>query len=825
MRCVLRFLFKMFFSLKIVHGERLVFTGPAIIMPNHVSFLDAILMYLFLPERVCFVVNTSIASNPIVAFGLRFRRHLAVDPLSPYSLRAIMGVVKEGFPVVLFPEGRISTTGSLMKIYAGAAMVAWKTNATIFPVILRGPEFSIVSRMQGKLRTRWFPSIQIYFDNSCGLSVDPSLNFRAQKGVLADKLLIIMQNALFAARREQHGGRDFFVRLTEAAKLYGMERPIVRDITRAVTYRKLIIGIHVMAGKLQSLLPEPEKTTGLLMPNAVAHVVALFALFRLGKTPAILNFSTGTKNVVDCAKNAEVKTVLTSRTFVEKGGFAELVAKLGETCRIIYLEDIGATVGTFDKLRGLWQQWLGADSTSGPESRLILFTSGTEGRPKGVVLSHDAILANIDQVASIIDYTPADRMLNALPMFHSFGLMAGTLLPLLGGVELYLYPSPLHYRIVPELAYDFNATVLLSTPTFLAGYGKMAHPYDFYDMRLVLAGGEKLNATVRQLWLEKFGLRVLEGYGSTETSPVLGLNTPLAYKTGSVGRFMPGVEWRLEPVPGVEKGGALFVKGPNLMDGYLHYDKGFQPVAEWFATGDVVEVDESGFISIQARLKRFAKVAGEMINLQVVEEAATASLPPGTHAVVAAPDSRKGEQLILFTSSKSPDRMALREHLLRTGHSALYVPAKIVTIEKVPLLGTGKRTILLCSDRLRKSRVKPHERHEISARRAVFVRFCRQHDIVYRASHHPARCFSRLVPAGGAGDIFIFLHYIVTLGRSSGRPLSEATHTDRRQHGQRCRRCDASGWNQSGAELRSGRNRRRDIQSCQIRNTALDDQK
>ena len=690
MRRILFRIFQLFFSLKILHAERLIFTGPSVIMPNHVSFLDAILLYLFLPESVCFVVNSEIARNPVVRFGLRFRRHLAVDPLNPYSLRAIMGVVTEGQPVVLFPEGRISTTGSLMKMYAGTAMVAWKTKASIFPVIFRGPEFSKFSRMSGKLKTRWFPPIEVYIDEPRGLCIDSNLNFKAQKGALADDLLEKMQNAMFAARREQHAGRDFFAQLLEASKLYGVNRPIVRDITRVFTYRKLITGIHVMAGKMRHFLHEEDSTVGILMPNAVAHVVVLFALFLMGKTPAILNFSTGIKNVADCARNAKVKTVLTSRTFVEKGGFTNFVEKLGESCRILYLEDIAATVGFTDKFLGLWRQWRGGKSASGPDSRLILFTSGTEGRPKGVVLSHDAVLANIDQVASVIDYTPSDRMMNALPMFHSFGLMAGTLLPLFGGLEVYLYPSPLHYRIVPELAYDFNATVLLSTPTFLAGYGKMAHPYDFYSMRLVLAGGEKLNAAVRQLWMEKFGIRVLEGYGITETSPVLALNTLLASKAGSVGRFLPGIQWRIEPVPGVEKGGSLFVRGPNLMQGYLHYDQGFQTVPEWFTTGDVVDVDASGFVSIQARLKRFAKVAGEMINLQLVEDAATACFPAGTHAVVAVPDSRRGEKLFLFTSSKAADRMLLRDHLLQTGHSALFVPAKIIMIEKMPLLGTGK---------------------------------------------------------------------------------------------------------------------------------------
>jgi acyl-[acyl-carrier-protein]-phospholipid O-acyltransferase / long-chain-fatty-acid--[acyl-carrier-protein] ligase len=281
-------------------------------------------------------------------------------------------------------------------------------------------------------------------------------------------------------------------------------------------------------------------------------------------------------------------------------------------------------------------------------------------------------------------------MLNALPMFHSFGLMAGTLLPILGGVELFLYPSPLHYRVLPELAYDYNATLMLGTPTFLAGYGKMAHPYDFYSLRYILAGGEKLRQPVRELWQNKFGIRILEGYGVTETGPVLCINTPLAARPGTVGRFLPGIEWRLEPVAGIDTGGNLLVRGPNLMEGYLLYEKGFLPVADWYATGDVVSVDAEGFVTIHARLKRFAKIAGEMINLQQVEEAAAACFGSGAYAAVAAADGRKGEKIVLFTTNSQVERGILRDYLLQAGHSGLSVPAEIILLEKMPLLGTGK---------------------------------------------------------------------------------------------------------------------------------------
>ncbi len=690
MKSILNVLFRWLFDLTIDHQERLKLCGPSVIMPNHVSFMDAILLYLLLPSSVWFVVNSEIAANPLVAFALRFRAHVKIDNRNPYSLRTIIGVVRAGNPVVLFPEGRISTTGGLMKMYTGAAMIARKTEAQIYPIILRGPEYSKLSRITDKVKSQWFPAIRIYVGEPKMLIADENLSFRAQKELLNSHLLDIMQQAMFSARRQEYGKLDFFRRLQLASRQNGSSKVIIRDITRTVTYRTLFVGIHVLSDKLRSLLSANETAIGTLLPNAVAHVSVLFALFNLGKTPAIFNFSTGVRNVSDSAANAGVKTVLTSRAFIEKANLTEMVTQLALSNRIIYLEDLAATVTLLDKLQGLFKYWRGSGGKSTSESRLILFTSGTEGRPKGVVLTHRAILANIDQATSLIDYTPADRMLNALPMFHSFGLMAGTLLPILGGVELFLYPSPLHYRILPELAYDFNATLMLGTPTFLAGYGKMAHPYDFYRLRYILAGGEKLRQPVRELWQNKFGIRILEGYGITETGPVLCLNTPLAARPGSVGRFLPGIEWRLEPVEGIDTGGNLLVRGPNLMEGYLLYEKGFQPVADWYATGDVVSIDADGFVTIHARLKRFAKIAGEMINLQLVEEAATACFSSGAHAAVAAGDGRKGEKIVLFTTNAQAERSILRDYLLQEGHSGLSVPAEIILLEKMPLLGTGK---------------------------------------------------------------------------------------------------------------------------------------
>ena len=323
----------------------------------------------------------------------------------------------------------------------------------------------------------------------------------------------------------------------------------------------------------------------------------------------------------------------------------------------------------------------------------ILFTSGSEGTPKGVVLSHRNMLANAAQAAARIDFGRQDKVFNVLPVFHSFGLTVGLVLPLVSGVRIYLYPSPLHYRIVPELIYGVNATIMFGTDTFLNGYARSAHAYDFRSLRYILAGAEPVKESTRRIYLEKFGLRILEGYGVTETAPALALNTPMFNKFGTVGRLLPGMEARLDKVEGVDEGGRLFVKGPNVMLGYLRVENPgvLEPPPEgWHDTGDIVTIDEQGFIAIKGRAKRFAKIAGEMISFAAVEALAGELWPDALSAVASVPDARKGERLIMVTQQKDATRSEFQAFARSRGASELMVPAEIVYMEKLPLLGTGK---------------------------------------------------------------------------------------------------------------------------------------
>jgi acyl-[acyl-carrier-protein]-phospholipid O-acyltransferase/long-chain-fatty-acid--[acyl-carrier-protein] ligase len=411
----------------------------------------------------------------------------------------------------------------------------------------------------------------------------------------------------------------------------------------------------------------------------------------------MINFTAGAANILSACRAAEVHTLITSRAFVEKGRLGPLVEAIAGRVSIAYLEDMRAEVGVVDKLRGLveWRRPLVESGASSPA--VVLFTSGSEGAPKGVVLSHQNILANAAQAAARIDFGRTDTVFNVLPVFHSFGLTVGLVLPLVFGVRTFQYPSPLHYRTVPELVYGTNATIMFGTDTFLAGYARAANPYDLRSLRYVLAGAEPVKEATRQVYLEKFGLRILEGYGVTETAPALALNTPMYNRFGTVGRILPGMEARLDPVPGVEEGGRLYVRGPNVMMGYVRADNPgvLEPPPEgWHDTGDIVTLDAQGFVTIKGRAKRFAKIGGEMISLAAVEALAGDLWPNALSAVVSMPDARKGERLILVTQQKDATRSQFQAYAREHGASELMLPSEILVLEKMPMLGSGKADLL-----------------------------------------------------------------------------------------------------------------------------------
>ena len=672
--------------------ENVAKAGPhAIIALNHVSFLDAGVALSFLEQEPVFAIDSDIAKRWWVKPFLKMTRAMPLDPTKPMATRSLINAVKAGETLIIFPEGRLTVTGSLMKVYDGAGLIADKSDAMVVPVRLKGLEATPFSRLDSsQVRRKWFPKVTVEILEPVKLAVDPELKGKKRRMAAGAALYQVMSDLVF---RTTSTDRTVVAALIEAAQKHGMGRIALEDpLAGSLSYRKLLLGTAILGRKLMPLAEEGG-CVGVMLPNANGAAVTTFALMSAGRVPAMINFSAGAANVLAACKAAKVSTVVTSQAFIEKARLGNLVDAIGKEVKLLYLEDVRTGVTFADKLRGMREAKRALVARKPDDPVVVLFTSGSEGTPKGVVLSNRNILANVAQAEARIDFGRRDTLFNVLPLFHSFGLTIGLILPLCTGVRVFLYPSPLHYRIVPEMVYGTNATIMFGTDTFLSGYARSAHPYDFRSLRYLLAGAEPVRETTRRTYMEKFGLRILEGYGVTETAPALALNTPMFNKFGTVGRLLPGMEARLEPVPGIDEGGRLFVRGPNVMLGYYRVENPGvleRPTDGWHDTGDIVTIDADGFITIKGRAKRFAKLAGEMVSLAAVEQLAAELWPGAMSGCATAPDPRKGERIILVTTQKDATRSAFQAFAKSRGAADLMIPADVLVVDKLPILGSGK---------------------------------------------------------------------------------------------------------------------------------------
>ena len=497
-----------------------------------------------------------------------------------------------------------------------------------------------------------------------------------------------------------------FAALLDAARRHGRKTPILEDQERQpLTYGRLVLGSLVLGDRI-ARMTERRENVGILLPSVAGVGVVIMGLNAFGRVAAMLNFTAGVRNLKAAVALAGIRTVVTSRRFLDQARLMETVEELaqievapGRKLRLVYTEDLRKEIGARDKARGILRLPLAArvhrrHGLKPDDPAVILFTSGTEGTPKGVVLTNANLVANARQIYAHAGgmLSPADTVFNPLPVFHSFGLTAATLMPLLNGIRTVLYPSPLHYKQVPALIAATKATFLFATDTFLQGYGRAAEPGELASVRYVVAGAERVKDTTRQMW-GKTGAVILEGYGATECSPVLACNLPPSNRPGSVGPLLPGIEARLEPVPGIAEGGKLMVRGPNVMAGYIFADRPgvlVPPHEGWHDTGDIVTLDADRFVSIKGRAKRFAKIGGEMVSLAAVESMVADLWPDASHVVVSIPDPRKGEQLVLVTDKAGADRAALQAAAKAQGFAELWVPRAILVVAQIPVLGSGK---------------------------------------------------------------------------------------------------------------------------------------
>ena len=490
--------------------------------------------------------------------------------------------------------------------------------------------------------------------------------------------------------------KPVFRALVDARKRFGgATAALVDGDERIFSYDEIVRASFALGNALRKGT-KPREAVGIMLPSGAGAVIAFFAVSAYGRVPTMLNFTSGATSLKSALRTAEVKRIITAHRFVELGKFEGLIAELEGAAKIVYLEDLRAKLSLFDKAAavvGQYLPWLVSSRPSHQKPAVILFTSGTEGEPKGVALSHLNLLANVLQVRSHIALYRNDVLFNPLPTFHCFGLTVGALMPLLLGIKAVFHPTPLQPREIAHRIHATGSTILLSTDTFISQYARAGQQGDLNSLRLAVCGAERLRDETRALLRKKYAIELLEGYGVTEAAPVVAANQLNNNRPGTVGRLMQGMEGRLEPVEGIPNAGRLFVRGPNVMLGYIRADQPgvIQPPQNgWHDTGDVVSIDEDGYIAIKGRLKRFAKVAGETVSLAVVESCASALWPDYSHAAIAIPDGRKGEQIILVTTCPDARRTDLVGWVHNHGVQELAVPRQIMIVDSIPVLGTGK---------------------------------------------------------------------------------------------------------------------------------------
>jgi acyl-[acyl-carrier-protein]-phospholipid O-acyltransferase/long-chain-fatty-acid--[acyl-carrier-protein] ligase len=695
MRAFLLFLLRLLFRFRAENTAVLQTPGPVMLLPNHVSWFDWLFVAVCLDTRWRFVTSKEGARLSWLHHKIMINRFtFPVETDSPYALKRIAEYLQSGGKLVIFPEGRISRTGSLMKLFDGTGFLLLKTHARVITCCLRGASRLPFSKSPN--RKQWFPDISVHFSDALTPPMPEGISTTKARRKLTLWLYDAMVRQQFDIAMAA-APPNVSAAIVQTARL----RPTpaaVQDVSRKkLSSRRLLAGSAALAARWKTLLP-PDPRIGVLLPNSNAMPVTLLSLWAADKTPAIFNYSSGAATMLACAQLAGVKLIITSRLFLERAKLNPDPMK-NAGIQFIFLEDVRAGISRWARWSALAQIILNPDSIVGPQRHsspaVVLFTSGSEGPPKGVELTHGNLLANMLQMLAVSDFVDADRVFNAMPLFHSFGLI-GLLLPLVRGMFVFLYPSPLHYRVIPSMLYDLDCTIFFGTNTFLNGYARKAHPYDFRSLRMLVAGAEKLLESTANVCARRFGIRVLEGYGATECSPIITVNTALNPCYGTAGRFLPRIEYRFEPVEGVPEGGRLWVRGPNIMRGYLNTDANakFQAQHGWYDTGDVARLDEDGFLYILGRLKRFAKVSGEMVSLTAVEETLAGAFPQYglrfQFAIMARPDADRGEVLIAVSNEPKWNLDEIRAAIKSKGLSNLCIPREVRCVRDIPKLGTGK---------------------------------------------------------------------------------------------------------------------------------------
>jgi acyl-[acyl-carrier-protein]-phospholipid O-acyltransferase/long-chain-fatty-acid--[acyl-carrier-protein] ligase len=706
-RFVLWMLTHTVYRIRIAGRPNIPARGPALLIANHVSLVDGLLIGACIQRFVRFMV-----------WGPYFRtrglnvllRHLHAIPITAGNRREVAAALDrarqalaDGHVVCVFAEGEVTRTGNLLPMRRGFERLAAGLDVPVIPVYLDRIWGSIFSFKHGKVLWKRPERVPYPVTVAFGAPL-PST------ATAAEVRTALMETGGIAMAHRRHGADLLHTGFMRVARAHWSRFAIADSTGQHLTFGRALIGALALARALGRRTAGQE-VVGVLLPASAGAALANLAVLCSGRVPVNLNFTIGAEVMAASVAEAGITTIVTSRRFLEK-------ASIAATPGMVFLEDLREEIGTGARLRAalearllplpLLRRACGGRGRTPDSLATIIFSSGSTGVPKGVMVSHANVLANVDALAQIFPMSGADRFLGVLPFFHSFGFTGTFWFPLLQGAGAVYHPNPMDAKTVGELCGQHKVTMLISTPTFCTSYLRRVTPEQLAHLRYAIVGAEKLREPLARAFREKYGIGLLEGYGCTEMSPVVAVNRPdveldgrtqIGTKAGSVGHPIPGVAAKVVDRdtgegPLVGREGLLLVKGPNLMQGYLNQPGTTAEVIRdgWYVTGDIASIDDDGFIFITDRLSRFSKIGGEMVPHLKVEEAINGILGDSCSAVTAVADETKGERLVAFYTRQDVAPEALWERLCQTELPKLWIPKRdsLVPIEAIPTLGTGK---------------------------------------------------------------------------------------------------------------------------------------
>jgi acyl-[acyl-carrier-protein]-phospholipid O-acyltransferase/long-chain-fatty-acid--[acyl-carrier-protein] ligase len=713
MRLCVVFLTRTIYRIRVYGLENVPIEGPALLICNHASWADPVLLLATQERRIRFLMDRKVYSSKWFNWLFRLARVIPISAAdSPKmiltALEQARAAMDEGSLVCIFAEGTITRTGMLGRFRTGYEKIAKGTCYQIIPTYLGGIWGSVLSHYYGPLLSRWprklpYP-VRVHFGKP--LPADTSVeDIRLAIEELSCDYFEVKKPARLSL------GETF---IRSARKHWS--KPFLSDTTgKRLTWGRTLIGSVALRDKLKTLTAG-QTNIGIFLPPSVGAACTNLAIALMGKVAVNLSYVASESDRQYMIEQAEVKTILTSRAFLEKLNLTPQALP-----GVVFLEDLLGGLTSAEKQKA----WLkarfcprrilaNARRFHADDTAVILFSSGSSGRPKGVLLSHHNILSNLEAALMVFRVQPGDKLCAILPLFHSFGLACTLWMPILAGVPACFVPNPLDGKLVGETIRTEKATLLFATPTFLLNYLRRCRPEDFETVRFIIAGAEKLKIKLIDAFEEKFGIRPREGYGATECSPLIAINVPdvevsggrqVGTKEGTAGHLLPGMAARVlhpetgRPVP-IGESGVLWLKGPNIMKGYLNLPEKTAQVLQdgWYNSGDIVTLDRDGFITITDRLSRFSKIGGEMVPHMTIEETCMQLLGLGeaSVAVTSLPDEKKGEQIVLVYDKNKVDPDRLYEKLAESDLPKLYIPKRenLIGIDEIPHLGSGKLDML-----------------------------------------------------------------------------------------------------------------------------------